>query len=105
MSHPPFGHAHYPRRPRGAPRGRGSARHGFGSAARTHLEGGRLCSFDREHNRPPSKCVRAADRKSTRLNSSHVKISYAVFCLKKKNKTDKEHYCALQKKEKVALQS
>src|SRR5207249_5255295 len=27
----------------------------------------------------------AADRKSTRLNSSHVSISYAVFCLKKKN--------------------
>src|SRR5690349_24254653 len=27
------------------------------------------------------------DRKSTRLNSSHVEISYAVFCLKKKNKT------------------
>src|SRR5207253_10865561 len=27
----------------------------------------------------------AADRKSTRLNSSHVAISYAVFCLKKKN--------------------
>src|SRR5690606_41753919 len=27
---------------------------------------------------------RDADRKSTRLNSSHVKISYAVFCLKKK---------------------
>src|SRR5690606_40977719 len=26
------------------------------------------------------------DRKSTRLNSSHVKISYAVFCLKKKNR-------------------
>src|SRR5204862_1075390 len=26
------------------------------------------------------------DRKSTRLNSSHVEISYAVFCLKKKNK-------------------
>src|SRR5690606_6043247 len=33
----------------------------------------------------------AGDRKSTRLNSSHVKISYAVFCLKKKKKTtDKE---------------
>src|SRR5690606_41639945 len=31
-----------------------------------------------------------ADRKSTRLNSSHVKISYAVFCLKKKKKTKKE---------------
>src|SRR5689334_24654047 len=28
---------------------------------------------------------RAADRKSTRLNSSHSSISYAVFCLKKKN--------------------
>src|SRR5690625_5869000 len=28
---------------------------------------------------------RALDRKSTRLNSSHVAISYAVFCLKKKN--------------------
>src|SRR5690554_7388255 len=27
----------------------------------------------------------AGDRKSTRLNSSHVRISYAVFCLKKKN--------------------
>src|SRR5436309_10209750 len=29
----------------------------------------------------------ARDRKSTRLNSSHVKISYAVFCLKKKRKS------------------
>src|SRR5690606_14452445 len=36
----------------------------------------------------PGKSMYAvkADRKSTRLNSSHVKISYAVFCLKKKNK-------------------
>src|SRR5205814_10698475 len=30
---------------------------------------------------------RGADRKSTRLNSSHLGISYAVFCLKKKNQT------------------
>src|SRR2546430_13671716 len=30
--------------------------------------------------------VAAADRKSTRLNSSHSQISYAVFCLKKKNR-------------------
>src|SRR5690606_42086615 len=29
--------------------------------------------------------MESVDRKSTRLNSSHVKISYAVFCLKKKN--------------------
>src|SRR5690349_24217833 len=32
------------------------------------------------------------DRKSTRLNSSHVEISYAVFCLKKKKKTKKKIY-------------
>src|SRR3712207_8779562 len=31
--------------------------------------------------------VSASDRKSTRLNSSHANISYAVFCLKKKNRT------------------
>src|SRR5690606_39532495 len=33
---------------------------------------------------PESASDERADRKSTRLNSSHVKISYAVFCLKKK---------------------
>src|SRR5690625_6387680 len=32
------------------------------------------------------------DRKSTRLNSSHVAISYAVFCLKKKKKYHKQHH-------------
>src|SRR3712207_6998206 len=31
------------------------------------------------------------DRKSTRLNSSHANISYAVFCLKKKKKHDRAH--------------
>src|SRR3712207_8466954 len=35
---------------------------------------------------------READRKSTRLNSSHANISYAVFCLKKK--TNKDHIYA-----------
>src|SRR5690349_24210576 len=37
---------------------------------------------------PPLRSLVAPrpDRKSTRLNSSHVEISYAVFCLKKKNK-------------------
>src|SRR5436309_10929851 len=34
--------------------------------------------------RPAETVMRLTDRKSTRLNSSHVKISYAVFCLKKK---------------------
>src|SRR2546427_1552611 len=33
------------------------------------------------------------DRKSTRLNSSHSQISYAVFCLKKKKKTTKHCKC------------
>src|SRR5256886_10988336 len=33
-----------------------------------------------------------SDRKSTRLNSSHSQISYAVFCLKKKKNTDHRHH-------------
>src|SRR3712207_7563753 len=36
--------------------------------------------------RPDLPVAAKADRKSTRLNSSHANISYAVFCLKKKNK-------------------
>src|SRR3712207_8719199 len=44
----------------------------------------RLLGYTRKHlagrRRPP-----LSDRKSTRLNSSHANISYAVFCLKKKN--------------------
>src|SRR3989442_10935124 len=36
---------------------------------------------------PPLPIDISRDRKSTRLNSSHVRISYAVFCLKKKNQT------------------
>src|SRR5690606_41643811 len=39
----------------------------------------------RPHERSSDGCG-SIDRKSTRLNSSHVKISYAVFCLKKKKK-------------------
>src|SRR5688572_32536619 len=38
----------------------------------------------------------APDRKSTRLNSSHSQISYAVFCLKKKNKNTKQDHCYLE---------
>src|SRR5688572_31449489 len=38
--------------------------------------------------RPGRRRWRDGDRKSTRLNSSHSQISYAVFCLKKKKKTD-----------------
>src|SRR5215475_14834953 len=42
----------------------------------------------------------ARDRKSTRLNSSHVKISYAVFCLKKKKKKNFVFFCEQKKKNK-----
>src|SRR3712207_8328736 len=35
--------------------------------------------------------LHATDRKSTRLNSSHANISYAVFCLKKKNTSELKH--------------
>src|SRR5260221_993307 len=38
--------------------------------------------------RPPASRHPESDRKSTRLNSSHTVISYAVFCLKKKNHTN-----------------
>src|SRR2546427_860379 len=47
----------------------------------------------RRNNSDPGGQLRSAsdrDRKSTRLNSSHSQISYAVFCLKKKNKKDRE---------------
>src|SRR2546427_6151377 len=42
------------------------------------------------------RTLRRADRKSTRLNSSHSQISYAVFCLKKKKKKKKRSSAAIQ---------
>src|SRR3989442_6334998 len=42
-----------------------------------------------QHDFPaPALARHLEDRKSTRLNSSHVRISYAVFCLKKKKKKE-----------------
>src|SRR5207249_11609012 len=52
--------------------GRDRHRHRAAAPRALHVEG---CVADDRH---------AVDRKSTRLNSSHVSISYAVFCLKKK---------------------
>src|SRR2546430_9305846 len=53
------------------------------------LSGHFLVSLVRRHQRATERicCAPSAssDRKSTRLNSSHSQISYAVFCLKKKN--------------------
>src|SRR3712207_7062382 len=52
------------------------------------LDEGYLCEPDPERPSPAATWDRheyeSADRKSTRLNSSHANISYAVFCLKKK---------------------
>src|SRR5690606_40682835 len=82
-SHPPAGAPHLagavlargPARPREPPRRQPPALRDL-SAQAQHLrrDGG------------------VADRKSTRLNSSHVKISYAVFCLKKKKEKDEEEH-------------
>src|SRR5216683_216167 len=41
---------------------------------------------------PPPQPLKSRDRKSTRLNSSHDQISYAVFCLKKKNITTNDEF-------------
>src|SRR5438477_7936304 len=67
---------------------------------RSHPAGGRLAILDYVPNFPRLKVHlldgtyeevnlhprKVRDRKSTRLNSSHMSISYAVFCLKKKKK-------------------
>src|SRR5438067_7951358 len=66
----------------------------FGDFGPNHDE---LLAYDPRHdhrpeqtsqkaNHPPAATI-CGDRKSTRLNSSHVSISYAVFCLKKKKKS------------------
>src|SRR5690348_17750920 len=54
-------------------------------AARCEQRDGRRDERDPTHDSPSSQ----EDRKSTRLNSSHPSISYAVFCLKKKK--NKKH--------------
>src|SRR5690349_24078260 len=50
-------------------------------------DGGRRSGLEhRRRRRHDRRGAAPRDRKSTRLNSSHVEISYAVFCLKKKKK-------------------
>src|SRR6266496_1006395 len=89
---------HHPRRRdpadqpgRGAPgRRRPDAGHDPG-----HAEGPR-----RAARFPDRAAITGQDRKSTRLNSSHVEISYAVFCLKKKKK---KYKTIIKKKEQEQL--
>src|SRR5688572_31993076 len=45
---------------------------------------------DGKHAEADGRVEQRQDRKSTRLNSSHSQISYAVFCLKKKKKTKRK---------------
>src|SRR5256885_9067370 len=58
----------------GGPGAGGAQQHQVGAQA-VHLGGNAQCACGLQHR---------VDRKSTRLNSSHLVISYAVFCLKKK---------------------
>src|SRR2546426_2870495 len=48
------------------------------------VDAAHLVVFAQPLGQEPSLAARDTDRKSTRLNSSHLVISYAVFCLKKK---------------------
>src|SRR5690625_6221973 len=102
-------HHELPREPRARRRAAGAGRPGprtWGGRhpgllpvpARLHDPGGAAAELG-HHRRPrghpgdagrtrPTRPDRSGDRKSTRLNSSHVAISYAVFCLKKKKDTD-----------------
>src|SRR3712207_7991435 len=63
--------------------GGGSVEFVVGDAKRAHL----LESRKLGAARMTAAHIKSEDRKSTRLNSSHANISYAVFCLKKKQKS------------------
>src|SRR5699024_11871553 len=74
------------------PRRSGPARPPLGTASRGVARG--------RPGRAPPGHLAARDRKSTRLNSSHVSSSYAVFCLKTKiheEETDRSAYATAQK--------
>src|SRR3712207_8227755 len=73
----------------GVTRGLGVGSGGSGVAAGDGLAGtegvGDAAAGDPGAPEPVGAALGGEDRKSTRLNSSHANISYAVFCLKKKN--------------------
>src|SRR5438132_4576041 len=78
-------------------RPRGHVSHLSSASRRRGSRACRRCSRLAEHSAAQSRAhgnplLRriGSDRKSTRLNSSHTVISYAVFCLKKKKKKKKE---------------
>src|SRR5690349_22261812 len=65
----------------------------FKQAARRKWKNAQIAAFSMTRRKgvpvEQDELMRLIDRKSTRLNSSHVEISYAVFCLKKKKKEEK----------------
>src|SRR5437660_6269010 len=71
----------------------------FRSLAMPHRVTGNVVSVDKKTNSVSIRDTKGKeltlDRKSTRLNSSHVAISYAVFCLKKKKKKTKSTVSSL----------
>src|SRR5690349_23180559 len=77
-----------------------SARNGAVSMRQVSSSGGSLGFLQLGQRVRTSRCAITPrtvelDRKSTRLNSSHVEISYAVFCLKKKKKHTNNTYSTL----------
>src|SRR3989442_5271707 len=65
---------------------RSTAARPCGDIPHPHDEPESLAGRDVRHGLRGIRARREGDRKSTRLNSSHVRISYAVFCLKKKKR-------------------
>src|SRR5690606_41880234 len=77
------------RSPAGSRRlGQGAVRARTSGPARSRRRGRRGATCRSRRGQGALRAVRE-DRKSTRLNSSHVKISYAVFCLKKKTSEER----------------
>src|SRR2546427_6962685 len=70
-----------------------SARRRAARRAPRHARGGEGRLLGRAGRHPAPGRIRVGDRKSTRLNSSHSQISYAVFCLKKKKKQTASSAC------------
>src|SRR5256885_12031379 len=61
----------------------------FGARQRGNAGVGEIQPYRPHGRNAPARAPAARDRKSTRLNSSHLVISYAVFCLKKKKPDQK----------------
>src|SRR3712207_7647207 len=86
-------------------------RRGAGGGSPGRALGDRQLPERRRAERPGGRCrdpalrLAARDRKSTRLNSSHANISYAVFCLKKKKKSNLAQTYSLTEKSNVRVKN